>query len=222
MQSDKPCMNTTPSLTELAHLHSEAYDAVANEYNERVGALRSVTVGILDAFQPYLPPSPRVLDVGCGAGLAVRLMAARDWDATGIELSPRMAAVARKRNPQSQILLGDVLTMMPPERLFDGVLALAFIHLFPRESIQEVLASLRGLLTPEGVLYTGTTDERVFSEGFEVKEDYGVKVRRFRSHWPVKELVEEIESAGFTVSPPALHVDAFGKRWLDMVANKSK
>ncbi len=44
-----------------------------------------------------------VLDAGCGEGFLARILAARGGRVTGIDLSPRLIAVARERDPQETI-----------------------------------------------------------------------------------------------------------------------
>ncbi len=50
----------------------------------------------------------RLLDVACGAGLAVELAAARGATCAGIDASPRLLEVARDRVPEADLRLGDM------------------------------------------------------------------------------------------------------------------
>ena len=50
----------------------------------------------------------RLLDVACGAGLAVELAAARGATCAGIDASPRLVAVARDRVPEADLRVGDM------------------------------------------------------------------------------------------------------------------
>lgn len=50
----------------------------------------------------------RLLDVACGAGLAIELAALRGAGCAGIDASPRLVAVARDRSPQADIRVGDM------------------------------------------------------------------------------------------------------------------
>jgi len=55
-----------------------------------------------DAVAGALGPDPRVLDVGCGSGDFL----ARWTDATGIDVSPRMIELARRRAPHAALHVG--------------------------------------------------------------------------------------------------------------------
>src|SRR5689334_1880264 len=48
----------------------------------------------------------RLLDVACGAGLAIELAALRGAECAGIDASPRLVAVARDRSPEADIRVG--------------------------------------------------------------------------------------------------------------------
>ena len=50
----------------------------------------------------------RLLDVACGAGLAIELASVRGADCAGIDASPRLVAVARDRSPRADIRVGDM------------------------------------------------------------------------------------------------------------------
>jgi uncharacterized peroxidase-related enzyme len=53
-------------------------------------------------------PGDHLLDVACGAGLAVELAVARGATGAGIDASPRLISVARARNAESDLRVGDM------------------------------------------------------------------------------------------------------------------
>src|SRR5262245_43891700 len=53
----------------------------------------------------------RLLDVACGSGLALELAAVRGATCAGIDASPRLVAVARDRNPDADVRVGDMLDL---------------------------------------------------------------------------------------------------------------
>ncbi len=83
------------------------FDAVAEDYERRcrtglLGRLRRAErVAVVAALEPR--PGDTVLDAGCGAGFdAVPLMAAR-CEVVGVDLSPAMVAVARRRGVDARV-----------------------------------------------------------------------------------------------------------------------
>jgi SAM-dependent methyltransferase len=61
----------------------------------------------------------RLLDVACGAGLALELAGTRGAACAGIDASPRLVAVARDRNPDADIRVGDMHALPWPDGSFD-------------------------------------------------------------------------------------------------------
>jgi SAM-dependent methyltransferase len=86
---------------------------------------------LYDRVRPPYPPAlverlladqpARLLDVGCGTGIAARLFAARGCAVLGLEPDPRMAAVARRRGTEVEI--GTIEEWDPRGRRFDLLIA---------------------------------------------------------------------------------------------------
>jgi uncharacterized peroxidase-related enzyme len=64
-------------------------------------------------------PNDRLLDIACGAGLAVELAAARGAACAGIDASERLIAVARDRNPSADLRIGDMHALPWDDGTFD-------------------------------------------------------------------------------------------------------
>jgi SAM-dependent methyltransferase len=63
----------------------------------------------------------RLLDLACGAGLAMELAAARGASCAGIDASTRLVAVARDRNPSADVRVGDMHALPWADGSFDVV-----------------------------------------------------------------------------------------------------
>lgn len=63
----------------------------------------------------------RLLDIACGSGLAIELARIRGAECAGIDASHRLVAVARDRNPGSDVRVGDMLSLPWPDASFDVV-----------------------------------------------------------------------------------------------------
>ncbi|HEX5812818.1 MAG TPA: class I SAM-dependent methyltransferase [Pseudonocardia sp.] len=60
----------------------------------------------------------RLLDVGCGAGLALRLAAARGAEVAGLDAAEGLVAIARRRNPGADVRVGDLEELPFPDATF--------------------------------------------------------------------------------------------------------
>ncbi|HEY5874965.1 MAG TPA: methyltransferase domain-containing protein, partial [Ilumatobacteraceae bacterium] len=63
----------------------------------------------------------RLLDIACGAGLAVELAGIRGATCAGIDASPRLIAVARDRLPEADLRVGDMHALPWDDSTFDVV-----------------------------------------------------------------------------------------------------
>lgn len=63
----------------------------------------------------------RLLDVACGAGLAVELATVRGASCAGVDASPRLIEVARDRTPQADLRVGDMHALPWDGATFDVV-----------------------------------------------------------------------------------------------------
>src|SRR5436305_1637537 len=63
----------------------------------------------------------RLLDVGCGAGWALRLAADRGADVTGLDAAPGLLEYARRRVPGATLVQGELQTLPFADRAFDAV-----------------------------------------------------------------------------------------------------
>jgi len=202
---------------ELAKLHEETYDLVADEYEGRVEILRPTTHKALAAFTLLLEPGSKVLDVGCAVGYTVEILRHEGMDVEGIDIAPRMIEYAKKRNPQNAFTVGDFLQVEYPIGRYDGILMYAFLHLFPKDTALQCLDKAIAITKPGGLIFTGTTKSTQPSEGFEIKHDYKKEVKRYRKRWTRVELEDVFVSRSLDVVDYAEKVDEFGKIWMDYI-----
>ncbi len=85
-----------------------------------------------DRFIGLLPAGAAVLDLGCGSGSPVaRYMIERGLHVTGVDSSPTLVSLCRKRLPDQEWRVGDMRSLSL-DRRFDGLLAWdSVFHLAP-------------------------------------------------------------------------------------------
>ena len=121
------------------------------------GARRSSELMYLDRRAPG-----RVLDVGCGDGLRLGMLAERGWTVVGQEVDPAAARAAREQRGIT-VHVGELRSLALPAASFDAIImthVLEHVH-DPRTLLREC----RRLLAPGGVLVSVSPNPASFGYG---------------------------------------------------------
>lgn len=105
----------------------------------------------------YLTPSDRVLEFACGTGLTTLRLAPHAAWVRGIDISPKMTAIAREKArdiPNVEITNTDLFDPGLEPGSFDVVTAFNVLLYLP--DLPAVLARIRELLRPEGLFLSAT------------------------------------------------------------------
>jgi ubiquinone/menaquinone biosynthesis C-methylase UbiE len=108
------------------HAEADDYDVFTPQASER----------IVDAFVRLtaLKPGARVVDLGCGSGAFTALLARAGYAAVGLDISPKLVAVGRRKYPHIEFVEGDIERLPFADASFDGVLLSGVVHHFPDPS----------------------------------------------------------------------------------------
>lgn len=121
----------------------DPYRRVARWYDRVFGGLNVGLRGIALKMFPAREGMD-VLDVGCGTGLQLAAYQAAGCQCSGIDTSPAMLAMARRRlGEQAALHLGDAARMPYSDGAFDLILATTALH----EMLPQVRAAVLGEMT---------------------------------------------------------------------------
>lgn len=114
----------------------------------------------LDAFLACVPEAGTVLDLGCGSGEPIaRHLIDQGRKVTGVDASPGLVELCRRRFPGHDWQIGD-MRAFEPGRLFDGVVAWhSLIHLAPADQ-PAMFGVFARCLRPGGPLLFTSGSER--------------------------------------------------------------
>jgi SAM-dependent methyltransferase len=92
-----------------------------------------------------LPAGARVVDLGCGSGVFTNVLKQRGYVCTGVDLSPKLIALARSKYAGIDFIEGDIEKLPFVDASFDGVLLSGVVHHLPELSLcaAEVFRILR-------------------------------------------------------------------------------
>ena len=143
--------------------------------------------------------APRLVDVGCGAGILLAEAAARGWQVAGVELSPELAAMARARVPGAVIVCGDAVgaPAWPWPGQADLVIALDVLEHVAEPTL--LLARCRAALRPGGVLLLQTPNARSLRARWQRERWPMLDPAQHLVLYPPRELRRALQAAGFAV-----------------------
>lgn len=104
---------------------------------------------LLDRYLPTKGDGLRALDVGCGPGVYMGILAERGFDVAGVDGSPEMLALARENNPGAALHQSDVETLPIATASVDLVLCIEVLRYLPDPSI--TIREIGRVLKPGGV-----------------------------------------------------------------------
>ena len=202
-------------------INKNAYEQAANEYQERIKDYKVSDIRIMQPFIDYIKSKfkdAKILELGPGSGLGLKILSKAGFKTTAIEISPKMIEVAKQTSPETEFINDDFLSHDFENSKYEGIFAKAFIHLFPKSEAKKVLTKIKNLLNKDGAAYITTTLHNASDEGFMEKEDYSNKPRRFRKKWTERELLETIGLSGFKIVLKEHHIEEKrNKLWICLI-----
>ena len=182
---------------DASHVASD-YDRLADTYAAHLFnelSLKPLDRELLGRFAEMVGGG-RVCDVGCGPGHLTRYLRELGCDAFGVDLSPRMVALAAALNSDCEFVVGDLRSLPVEDGTLGGeVCFYSLIHL----CFDELAPALRDLcrkLRPGGVILLAV------HEGHETRaprELWGIPVDLRFNFFTEEQVLTALHEAGFVL-----------------------
>lgn len=202
-----------------------AFDEMAGEYRAlsrgRRGAMEAVLREVLNG-PAQQARTGRVLELGAGEGYMTKILAESCGEVVAVEISSEMVDLLCETLPQNaRVLPVEFLGHDFGDETYDLIVAVAFLHLFPSSHTIQVLAKMRDLLSPSGLLYLSTTEHANSEEGLFKKSPPNSPLIRFRRRFTHSEVLTELSAAGFEVVEEFRTQDVLipSKQWMNYVVS---
>ena len=88
-------------------------------------------------FKDYIKSSDKVLDAGCGNGRLYDSLQELGISYLGVDISPKLIAIAQEKFPQVEFQVADMLNLPFPDQQFDVVLSIASLHHVPSKKLRQ-------------------------------------------------------------------------------------
>jgi ubiquinone/menaquinone biosynthesis C-methylase UbiE len=171
----------------------DTYNRTAKEYVEKVKGL--VPMKELEKFINYVPFG-KVLDIGCGSGVAARNLQEKGLQVCGIDLSEELLKASRIESPDSTFCNMDMRNLLFPGNNFNGIWQMASLLHLEKKDVPMALNEANRVLKPKGVIYVPVKMGE--GEGLEEDKRYGNALKYYAYYQP-KEIETLLENANFEV-----------------------
>lgn len=146
-------MSEMPGSASSARVEYRAFAPIYDEFNEENDY--EMWLGkLLPELEPHGLTTGRLLDVGCGTGMAFEPMLRRGWEIVGCDLSAEMLAQARRKHGGRVPLHEADISALPVFGGFDLILVLngIFQYLLECADLEAAFAGIRANLAPGGLV----------------------------------------------------------------------
>jgi len=160
-------------------------------------------------------PGERILDLGCGSGALMELLARAGARGVGVDYSRVSLGVARNALACGRLVLGTAPSLPFCDACFDRVASLGVLGYLSRADLARALAECARVLRPGGriVICTGTPLNAVGARLVGLRARLQGERHRVGSHlYPMRTYVRELERLGFAVEA-RLAWDGAPNRW---------
>lgn len=152
---------------------AESYGAFAYAYDQALGEryFRAVRRLLTDVLDRYPSQSMTHLDVCCGTGLAMPFFAGRGFVSTGVDISPVMLNVARKRAGR---LVGGDTRALPLRTVFSRITCLydSLNHLLDPRDLAAAFREIAGVMDGDSLFIFDMNHPEIYPEVWGMKEPF--------------------------------------------------
>jgi SAM-dependent methyltransferase len=127
--------------SDLAYIHDQGFGGFA----------RGSAPGLLNLLRQAGFGQGRIVDLGCGSGIWARELVDAGFDVTGVDLSPAMIELARRRVPEAELHVGSFLSFRLPACRAVTALGEVFNYLVDADNSFDSLAQLWARIFVEGL-----------------------------------------------------------------------
>ena len=176
-----------------AQVVGESYDAIGERFDEwRRQIVGDPRERWLEELTSRLFEGARVLELGCGSGLAETQLLAKRFRVTGVDVSATQIRRARVNLPEARFVHADFTSLELPSASFEAVASFYSFNHVPRELLPTIFERIHGWLRPAGffLVSLGAEDLPEWTGDF-------LGAPMFFSGYPPERNRELLEEAGF-------------------------
>ena len=146
----------------------DVFDKCANVYQEKFMDLNLYHDSFDLFYNNIKKDNAHILDVACGPGNITHYLLKHrpDFKISGIDLSPKMIALAQKNNPEAEFQVMDCRDIQALNEVYDGIICGFCLPYLSKEEAIEFIKNASKALTINGLIYISTMEDDYSQSGF--------------------------------------------------------
>lgn len=152
------------------HLRKEIvriYNTAAESYQNRFMKM-DLYDDTYDKFCSLVKKNANVLDIACGPGNITKsiLQQRPDFSVLGIDLAPKMVALAKQNNPTASFKVLDCNHILTLDQQFDAIVCGFCMPYLSKDECKKLIENCSKLLVEGGILYFSTMEDDYTKSGY--------------------------------------------------------
>lgn len=135
----------------IANQTVATYETIADDYQQRRGAISAWTLESCDRFMHCLAAPAKILEVGCGPGRDALMLREAGYQVVGLD--PTWAMLQFAKQAEVALVAGDARSLPIAAASMQGVWAQASLLHLPHLEFSLALSEIARVLQPHGVCY---------------------------------------------------------------------
>jgi len=138
------------------------WDSIYQHYQQGGEAWATLAEEIHPLFLPFLErtqfPVKQALDIGCGTGKYLQMLAGRGFGVTGIDTSETALQMTKDLVPGAEVVLADMYDWPIPAGRYDVILSVSTIHHGTKDQVAGTIQHIHEALLPGGSIFITIPD----------------------------------------------------------------
>lgn len=198
----------------------ETYNKIAEDW-DREHTSDTWWISGTDKFISLFKKDDLILDIGCGAGWKTKYLTERGLKVIGMDISENMLRLAKKRNPSSEFIIGDMRKEIKTNKKFDGIFAQASLLHISKKDLANTLKNILKVLKKNGFLYIAVKELRGREKEEKIieREASGKKYKMFFSYFKKEELEKYLRDLKMKIIWSEI-IKCERRNWIQVIAKK--
>jgi ubiquinone/menaquinone biosynthesis C-methylase UbiE len=147
-----------------------AYDHISEWYLQWVESQKSPREKYIKELLKKLPPSPSILELGCGPGIPIlRFLLDQGAQVVANDISTKQIEMAKAHCPEPEVNLvaGDMTALTFEPESFHGAVSFYTLFHLPRSKLEAMLTKIHTWLKPGGIFvlnFATVNEEEIYGE----------------------------------------------------------